>query len=63
MDGVWHETSVELSWIGIDTITKNLDIPTPGRPTGTIEQTSRGTTITVSSNFKKFQVESTIITP
>jgi hypothetical protein len=63
MDGVWHETSVELSWIGIDTITKNLDIPTPGRPTGTIEQTSRGTTITVSSKFKKFQVESTIITP
>lgn len=63
MDGVWHETSVELSWIGVDTITKSLDIPTPGRPSGTIEQTGHGATVTMFSNFKKFQVESTIITP
>jgi hypothetical protein len=63
MDGVWHEASMEVSWIGVDTITKNLDIPQPGRPSSTMEQTGRGTTISTYSNFKKFVAKSTIIMP
>jgi hypothetical protein len=63
IDGVWHETSMEVSWIGVDTITKNLDFPEQGRPSSTMEQTSRGTTISTYSNFKKFVAKSTIIMP
>jgi hypothetical protein len=61
MEGVWHETSMEVSWIGVDTITKNLDFPEQGRPSSTIEQKGRGTTTTRFSSFKKFHTESTII--
>jgi hypothetical protein len=62
IDGVWHETSAELNWVGSETINKNLDIPTPG-PRINVDQANQGKTVDTFSNFKKFRTESRIITP
>lgn len=62
IDGVWHETSTELNWVGTDTISKSVDTPQPGVKFN-IEQTGQGTEIITFSDFKKFRTESRILTP
>jgi hypothetical protein len=64
IDGVWHETSAELDWVGAATFSKNIETPapTPGFANN-VEQTNRGKEIITFSNFKKFRTESRILNP
>ena len=62
LDGVWHHTSTDLVWVGAEKTTKNIDTPTPGTQMN-IEQVNQGRVVVTFSNFKKFRIESRIITP
>jgi hypothetical protein len=62
IDGVWHQTSTGLDWVGADRTTKHVDMPTSG-PQMNIEQGAQGTVIDTFTNFKKFRTESRMVIP
>jgi hypothetical protein len=63
IDGVWHESSTELDWIGADKTMKNINTsPSPGTQMN-IEHVSQGKVVDTFSNFKKFRIESRIVSP
>jgi hypothetical protein len=62
IDGVWHLTSTELDWVGADTTTNNINTSRTGAQMN-IEQVNQGKVIDTFSNFKKFRIESRIVSP
>jgi hypothetical protein len=64
LDGVWHQTSTDLAWVGAEKTLKGVNTPTftPGTQMD-IEQVNQGRAVNTFSNFKKFRVESRIVTP
>jgi hypothetical protein len=63
LDGVWHQTSTELAWVGAEKPVKNVNAPTLPGARVDIEQVSQGRVVNTFSNFKKFRIESRIVTP
>jgi hypothetical protein len=63
LDGVWHQTSTELAWVGAEKPVKNVNTPTLPGARVDIEQVSQGRVVNTFSNFKKFRIESRIVTP
>jgi hypothetical protein len=63
IDGVWHQTSTELDWIGAEKIMRNVNAPMPGLPVTYVEQVSHGKVVDTLSDFKKFRIKSRILMP
>jgi hypothetical protein len=57
-DGVWHETSVELDWVGSEETSKKVDAPGAHLD---LEQVRKGRVVDTFSDFKKFRIESRIV--
>ncbi len=60
IDGVWHQTSTELDWVGADRMMKDVDAPGAKM---SYEHVSKGKVVDTLSNFKKFRIESRILMP
>ena len=64
LDGVWHQTSTELAWVGAEKTMKNVNTPAlaPGIQMD-VERVNQGRAVNTFSNFKKFRIESRIVAP